>query len=446
MILRISWWVIMEIPGTEAIRQTWNFQCNLNFYEMKRLICFCIVASVIISCSKSNDVKYYPQQKNLIQIGVLLSLSGTGFSSGEASQVSLNIARQDILNYFDSVGVRCDLALDIADTRTDTNEALKQLKAFHEKGIRLVIGPYSSAELSAIRSFANDHEMFILSPSSVAISLAIPGDNIFRFVSCDVIQGLAMSKMLSEDKVKMLVPILRNDVWGNDLLKATQTDFVKRGGLVSTPQNYNPASSDFSAVLTQLSEKVTEFLKTYDPNDVAVYMLSFAEGSQILAQAKNYQNLNNVYWYGSSAFAANSSAIADTNAALFAYTHGLPCPVFGLDVAAKSKWQPLREQIKSKIGRYPDVYALTAYDALWVMTKTHLVVGGNTGIENFKKAFVSEADNFFGATGHTLLDVNGDRAIGNYDFWSVKNDSSNYIWKLTACYNSTDGTLVRFKP
>jgi branched-chain amino acid transport system substrate-binding protein len=276
--------------------------------------------------------------------------------------------------------------------------------------------------------------------------LAIPGDNIYRFVSSDVIQGQAMSKMLAEDKVKMLVPIIRNDVWGNDLLKATQKDFIKRGGLVSASQNYDPASSDFSAVLTQLSEKVTEILQTYDPNDVAVYLLSFAEGSQILAQAKAYKDLNNVYWYGGSAFASNSSVIADTSAALFAYTHGLPCPVFGLDDAAKSKWEPLREQIKSQIGRYPDAYALTAYDALWVLVKTNMVVGENTGIENFKTAFVSESDSYFGATGHTLLDVNGDRAIGNYDVWSVKYDSSNYYWKLTARYNSADGTLTRFKP
>ena len=49
----------------------------------------------------------------------------------------------------------------------------------------------------------------------------------------------------------------------------------------------------------------------------------------------------------------------------------------------------------------------------------------------------------FGATGNTKLDENGDRAVGNYDFWAVKHDSTGYNWKRIAKYNSVSGTLVR---
>ena len=135
--------------------------------------------------------------------------------------------------------------------------------------------------------------------------------------------------------------------------------------------------------------------------------------------------------------------MSDTSATLFSYTHGVPCPLFGLDDAAKNKWLPLQERIKSQVSRIPDVYSYTAYDALWVLVKTYQDSGKDPSINMLKSAFIHEAGNYFGASGNTQLDENGDRAIGNYDFWAVKNDSAGYGWKRVARYNSLYGTLTR---
>ena len=305
------------------------------------------------------------------------------------------------------------------------------------------IGPYSSAELAHIKPYADNHGMLIVSPSSVAVSLAIPDDNIFRFVACDLIQGKAMSNMLSEDKIKVIVPFIRNDLWGNDLVTATGADFIKAGGMVQPSIKFEPGLTDFTGVLTELDTVVASELSHHNPNEVAVYMLSFAEGTRIMAEAKKYTHLNNVYWYGASAFAQNGSMLNDTTAALFAYTHGLPCPLFGLDDAAKNRWQPLSYRIQNNIGRIPDVYAFTAYDALWVLVRAYLTANSDQTIAILKKVFVNEAAIYFGASGNTQLDTNGDRAFGNYDFWAVKTDSTGYGWKRVARYNSLDGTLIR---
>jgi branched-chain amino acid transport system substrate-binding protein len=172
-------------------------------------------------------------------------------------------------------------------------------------------------------------------------------------------------------------------------------------------------------------------------------MLSFSEGTKLLSEAKNHVNLNNVYWYGGSAFALQPSVLHDTIAALFAYTHGLPCPLYGIDDAATSSWQSLSGRIESRIGRIPDIYAFTAYDALWVMVKTCLAVAHQAPVTIFKEVFTAEAGTYFGVTGNTRLDENGDRAAGNYDFWAVKKDSAEYCWKRVARYNSLTGTIVR---
>jgi len=71
------------------------------------------------------------------------------------------------------------------------------------------------------------------------------------------------------------------------------------------------------------------------------------------------------------------------------------------------------------------------------------VTGTHTDIATFKLAFVDEAANYFGASGNTALDVNGDRAVGNYDFWAVKQNPSGYLWQVVAQYNSATGILTR---
>jgi branched-chain amino acid transport system substrate-binding protein len=116
-----------------------------------------------------------------------------------------------------------------------------------------------------------------------------------------------------------------------------------------------------------------------------------------------------------------------------------------LDEAAKNIWQPLKSRIENKIARTPDVYAFTAYDAVWVLMRAYRSAGKNPSCDMLKEVFINEAGSYFGASGNTLLDVNGDRAVGNYDFWAVKSDSTSYSWKRIARYNSLYGTLTRIK-
>jgi len=404
---------------------------------------FVMIYGGLVSCVKTGQTIYQPVNSQEIRIGAMLPLTGTGSSAGAAAKASLELAVEDITAYLQEAGTGETLVLEVADTQTDTMMALSRLKSLYQNGIRLVVGPYSSAELAHIKPFADSNGMLIVSHSSVAVSLAIPNDNIYRFVSSDLVQGKAMSKLLADDKIKVIVAVVRNDLWGNDLVEATGSFFAKAGGIVQEVIKYEPGTIDFTETLRSLDNEVAFALVHHNPNEVAVYMLSFDEGTQMLAAAKNYTSLNNVYWYGGSAFAQNAPLLNNTDATLFAYSHGLPCPVFGLDDEARYRWQPLVERIEQKIGRPPDVYAITAYDALWVMVRAARAAGKKASIKCLKRVFTEESNVYFGASGNTLLDENGDRANGNYDFWAVKSDTAGYQWKRVARYNSATGSLIR---
>jgi hypothetical protein len=52
---------------------------------------------------------------------------------------------------------------------------------------------------------------------------------------------------------------------------------------------------------------------------------------------------------------------------------------------------------------------------------------------------VKIADSYNGITGTTILNQNGDRKYGDYDFWAVRNSGSNhdsFAWKRIGKYIS----------
>jgi ABC-type branched-subunit amino acid transport system substrate-binding protein len=87
---------------------------------------------------------------------------------------------------------------------------------------------------------------------------------------------------------------------------------------------------------------------------------------------------------------------------------------------------------------------LAAYDILWTTVMTSLTQKQQPDFESFKAHFIETAGDYYGATGRTELDENGDRKHVFYDFWTIKKENDAYLWQLSAKYNTTDQLLRRF--
>ena len=90
-----------------------------------------------------------------IMLGALLPLSGASSSLGESEQAALQIAINDINKYFSKNHSKTRFGLVIEDTRTDPQISLEKLKHLSDKGIKMVIGPSTSAEVDGTRGYAN---------------------------------------------------------------------------------------------------------------------------------------------------------------------------------------------------------------------------------------------------------------------------------------------------
>ena len=408
----------------------------------KFLILAIIPVFLFVNCNKDN-CNDEPEQK-IITIGALVPLTGQAASVGESSATALNLAIDDINQYLNSLGSGKSLNVLVEDTETDTTIALQKLKELHSKGVQVVIGPYTSSSTKSVNNYADQNGIVIISPASVATSLSIPNDNIFRLVPALNTQAEALVVLLEDDGIEVLAPIVRDDIWGNDLLDAVSQAFSQgKGGTILEPVMYDPATTDFTSFVNQLDLNTQQALGQYDTAKVAVYMASYSEGLDIINGALDSETLQRIKWYGSSGFAENKFLPLDLSAAAFATLQGLMCPTYGFDPSAQEIWQPLVDRIYNEIGRNPEIYALVTYDALWLTVMTYLKSDQPVSVDKYKDLFVHECDNYFGSTGWTRLNEAGDREFATYDFWGIVMFLNAFEWEIRARYDNATGVLTR---
>ncbi|MFA4956813.1 MAG: penicillin-binding protein activator [Candidatus Methanoperedens sp.] len=191
-----------------------------------------------------------PNETNEVIIGAILPLSGNLSYSGQAAQVGLDVAAEDVNTYLANKGVKVRLVIE--DDENNPVVALAKIKKLKEMGARFVIGPDASAGVEAVKPYADENGIILISHASTAPSLSIPYDNVFRLLPDDTHQAEAVANLMLDDGVKAIVPMWRGDVWGDDLYEATKIRFEGLGGIVLDGVRYSP-QTDFSNELVLLS-------------------------------------------------------------------------------------------------------------------------------------------------------------------------------------------------
>ena len=393
----------------------------------------------VLSCS-DNTTEYL--DNNTVKIGALVPLSGSGSSTGESILAALQLGVTDI-NMLSSLSYKLNLYYE--DTETNPQKALEKLKILKEKGCRVIIGPYSSAELEAIQDYANSNGLIIISPSSVAVSLW-KDDNIFRLVSNDNLHLKAISKYLNNNGLNQIAAVYRNDIWGSGLVDSL---FIMNAGTISQLDKipYNAANINSTEILNQLNKKVNDAVQGgMNKDNICILLACFNEGTEILKAATAYPLLKSIKWIGTSAYSLNSTLINLNNyaGADFALQTKFLCPVFAPDAELQNYWQPIENKLITTLGREPESYALIAYDAVDIAWKVLTKDLNETNIEKLKTTLKDITSNYNGITGNMKLDKNGDRIISNYNFWEIRQSNQKYFWAKKYYFNTESGIFLEY--
>lgn len=401
---------------------------------MRQLFLLAVILSVLSSCSKED-----PKDSSTIKtipIAGLFSLTGNWSSLGITSQAAMNLALEDVNEYMEQRGSNYRFSTVVYDTKLDTAFAKSSMQTVQSNGIQFVIGPQSSAECGAIRQLANDNHILVVSQGSTANSLSIADDALFRFCPGDGPEGLAMSRSMYAAGKRMVITLARNDAGNLGLQTSVNSNFVAEGGQVDAMQAYGTTVTDFTTVIQQLRSKIQQQITTYGVSQVAVYLASFDECVDLFQQSVNDPILTSVNWYGGDGMVQSAALLNNVDARNFAMTTGYFAPNFGLPEVTNPDMSRVSASIYSTTGIQPDAYALSVYDAMWVIARTvDSYPGVLTDFGKLKSDFTQEANRYFGITGPVLLNSNGDRSVGSFDYWGIVNTSGVFSWQIVGSSN-----------
>jgi branched-chain amino acid transport system substrate-binding protein len=406
----------------------------MKIHFLFRLILCAFVVALVGSATEAQAAK--PP----VKIGVLADLTGSWSTLGKNTVAALQIAANKIQA---ETNGRMQFRLLVRDTHLEPSKALAAIMDLDSRGVKIVIGPQSSSEVAEIMPYADAHKILVISQGSTASSLAIPGDNIFRFCPDDIREAEAIVALMRHDGIRAIVPLWRNDRGNNGLHHSVQIRFQAVGGRVTSGFRYEPTTTDFSAAENTVASQITHLINGgTNPSSIAVYLAAFDEVVGVFDAAQANPTLSNTTWYGSDGVALSATLVADPVAAAFAIHAGYPNPIFGLPDALRNRWQPIANAIEARTGITADAFALSTYDALFVVALALVHAKPETNFGEFKAAFVDEAGHYQGVTGSTALDAAGDRDNGDFDFWAVRRRNGSYIWVRIGSYSN--GVLTLF--
>jgi branched-chain amino acid transport system substrate-binding protein len=383
-------------------------------------------------------------------VGAILPTTGSLSSIGKPTKLALEKAEYDVNKHFqDTTNSSFRFNLLMADSKTSSEGSLTAIKKLDENGARIIIGPATSSAVSAVREYADRNSIILISYASTSPLLSIEGDTLFRLVPDDTHQGKIIAERMIQDGIKVIVPFWRGDIYGNELYKATKSEFEKLGGKVEAGVEYKPHTGNFATSLhrinflmwnqeiKKLDTIVSDSVKKYGADSVGVYAVSYDEITPILIQAPLYETLGKVRWYGSDSTAQNHHVTKNGDSALFAMQTHFANPLFSVDGEA-GKALDLKKALDKELHEAGSIsYPATAYDSFWIASlslhKNDTLNNNNSGnvTKSFKEVVFETAESFDGVSGKIKLNGAGDRDGGNYDFWVVRKDNNtqSYEWE-----------------
>ena len=127
--------------------------------------------------------------QRVFKVGVLATLTGSGFTLGIDTVAALQIAEEQIEADAISQHGGYRFHFFVRDTQHDPAKALAAIQDLAKRGVQIIIGPQTSSEVRMIKPFADAHNFLVISQGSTASSLSIAGVNIFRLCPDDRLEA-----------------------------------------------------------------------------------------------------------------------------------------------------------------------------------------------------------------------------------------------------------------
>lgn len=227
----------------------------------------------LISCKKEQNINKNPTIT--IQVAGLFSENENLSFLGKSSEAAVQIAIRKINEDFKNKGLNYAFQFTKYNTNANPTDAVSAMESIINSGCKLVIGPQTSAELSAIKSLADESGVLVVSPSSTSSALSIANDMIFRFSPGETVTANAMSQFYLNQGKQALVLISRNDIGSKGIKTKITNHFSNAGGDIIDLGEFDINQTDFTSELDQIRQGINTLSNSHSLSEIGVVTISW---------------------------------------------------------------------------------------------------------------------------------------------------------------------------
>jgi branched-chain amino acid transport system substrate-binding protein len=370
----------------------------------------------------------------------LLALTGVLGTFGENSKETALLAMKDVNDWLERNGKTWRLEVIIEDTKTDAPTALSKMTSWFGGGVKFFFGPMASGECKECKTYADANHILFVSPSSTSPALR-EKDYLFRFCPHDFVQGPGLARLIWDAGVTHLIFTWRGDTWGDGLQSAVAERFTELGGTVYEEKvRYDPGKEDFPSEAALLNGYVQALVDEGVPlEEIGINAIAFEEIAPYMEDAAEYPLLQEVKWFGSDGTALSSKLKENTVAAGFANATKFASTLFTPGLSKYPLFDYVRAHVYEVLGRETDAYSLNTYDIVWCLALAIDKAGYDPdAVKEILPEITDERTALYAASGHIVLDENGDRAFADYDIWII---NEKLEWEKVGVWRSTTDTI-----
>lgn len=187
-----------------------------------------------------------PVEDGVLELGVLLPLSGAGTEIGSSMRDAVDLAVQEI-NLNGGVNGR-PVGLTVGDEGDEAITALSSLEQLLAEGVDAIIGPASSLIAMQVLPITVANDVLTCSPTASAMSLDdYPDEGLFlRTIPSDTLQAKAIARAIEQTGKPTAAIVFVDDAFGRPFAEQVSNELGRRAIDVSTMVGFDAADPDYS--------------------------------------------------------------------------------------------------------------------------------------------------------------------------------------------------------
>lgn len=343
-----------------------------------------------------------------IAIGGVCPLTGASSGQGLACKQAIEMGVNSVNSYLTANGITSySFVAKVDDSASDPATTLSAVQSLASAGVKVFAGFQLSADLVNVISYAKSNNLVLTSGGSTTTSIDYPNRGpVFRLIPPNTFEGGGLAQVAHALGYSCFATIAINDAYGTDLTGTfINTTKTFSGTQILTSITYDPTTTDFSSQLAQLNTAVQSGVQTCGASKTAVQVTAFSEIESMITQAAaSYPSLLSVAWFG--AGSNNNQAIISAIGGPTVTKIHLYTPVYSI---TGGRYAAFAQQYQTTYGVPPLEYVPLDYDAVWILAMSMMQCQCTNGT-TIATLFPQIANSYYGVSGWTHLDANGDRA------------------------------------